>query len=217
MKDLKNVISYLLIGISLILVIIYVGGRCSDAKTDEVVHNAEIIQSNALLKDSLITYYSNLQREREDSIQAYYYTLLEQSTTVSDKHKETAKKQAKTANYYKHIADSLAAIAPDTCKKVVEAYVKANETLQGENKSLNEAIVFIENNVIYWKKISESKERELFTADSLIIKKTNTINELSIQNENLLHELNKDDNLWNKSKFWIGFGLGFGVKTLLKK
>ena len=179
MKDFKAIISYLLAGIAAILLIIYVGGQCSEKKPENTVTTNEVSQARQLLKDSLDTYYSHLQREREDSIQAYYYTRIEESKDNASYYKAKAAKQGKSAEYYKHIADSLSHEAPDVCASVVKAYREANDTLTAQNASLITALTLTEQEAQQWCELSESKEREINVLDSLVISKTNTINPLS--------------------------------------
>lgn len=206
---------YIIAGVVLILVITFSLSKCSSGKTEAVLSDNSLQIAKQKAIDSTKTAMLNELIQKEDSISLAHKLEISELKKESAYYLSKASKAGKSAEYYRHKADSLATFDKGKCGEIIEAFRQSNDTLRGENGNLKDACTKLEQEAQEWCLLYESSEKKLQYKDSIILVKQTTINTQSETITDYEKRLKKSQNkFWRRVENLGSFALGLVIGKL---
>jgi hypothetical protein len=195
---MKNFIKNNIIQIIVILILVFVIflQKCGVKRTNNVINNSGLQQTVNHVKDSLNSiHYNELIENYEAGKKA--------EAVNTEIYKNKASKYKTESERLKHISDSLIAKYPidTTCKKIVTAK-------QAEIDTLNVAVENIGQEAESYSRQLYLCEKGSILKDTVIMNKTDLINQTNELNNKLTKELKAKNNWFNRNKIWLGVAAG---------
>jgi predicted RNase H-like nuclease (RuvC/YqgF family) len=195
---MKNFIKNNIIQIIIILILVFVIflQKCGVKRTNNVINNSGLQQTVNHVKDSLnAIHYNELIANYEAGKKA------EANNTAI--YKEKAASYKTESERLKHISDSLIEkYHIDTiCQKIVTSK-------QAEIDTLNVAVENIGQEAESYSRQLYLCEKSSILKDTIIMNKTDLINQTNELNSKLTKELKEKNNWFNRNKIWLGVAAG---------
>ena len=201
---------------SFALIILVSANIYQRATGNKRINNAELADLRTSVVDSVKTIVNKQKLSEIDSIKRVEAVKTFRYRTDALYWKGVAQSNAKAAYRSKLKADSLAKTKPE-CADVAEAYQVTVDSLTQENIALDKVNEALDNEAESYSTRLYLTEKQLKISEEIIASKDSVI---AIKN-NLIFlqqkQLKKENNWWNKGKFWLGFGAGFISGVLIAK
>lgn len=209
MKKTIQIILVILIGLFLVFFITdELSQRNREEKQEVINAQAERIR----IIDSLQTIYKFSEIVKLDSLKKDFKLRQDIAGIETRYWKSEAERQKKSAIRAQLRADSLASTKPE-CSDIAEAYIQVIDTLKEENNSLSLQAESLTLESSLCSKTLAITEKQLNLTHSIVLMKDSTIQKQQFLNESLIKELNRQQNWWNRNKFWVGGGMGVAVSV----
>lgn len=208
----KNRVTVGIVTIALVTLLLFKANNINIKRNAELLRKTELAELKAFITDSISISNSRIEIFKMDSLKAAEDIKIKEASHQAELFKAQAQKYKKNSSLLQSKIDTLLGKYEDSisgpCKEIVGIYKEQVFNLNFEIGALNGANNALEIKIGSLGKQLSFSNIQLVEKESIIVSKESLISAQKISNESLKKQLQKQNNFFNRNKFWIGAGLG---------